>query len=696
MWRVDTFAPDAAPAMFRLSFRAKILLLVVGIVGLLAASVMVFTNLRVEAALLSSEDRAATNTVELIALDLSSRYDGLLHDKLKTLQTRRGELEASGLVLSEGIEGFKALATGSLLRDEDARAAALAWMNRIAFPRGRLAFVYDSALKVMSFPQPEVIGRDLAGRTDFKGRPLAAAMLAESRSLKRSFATFRWPRANGSGSDTKFALFSYIPQWDWVLVVADDVQDIEIDVNQGLEQIKSSMTETLQRLTIAQSGFAFVFDGKGAMVVPPRPEHAAFLALKDAPSGQSLIDLVKSRGSGASVRALAFVPDGPGMTPWEARATYFKALDWYVTALVPRADLSAPALSLLREQGVIFAIVLVLGLAIAYFSSSRLVRPLNLLATYARLFPQRDLSADWVPSTRISAIAQRHSGDEISRLAETFLSMERQLHQKLRELMNETASRQRIESELAIAREIQTGFLPDLTVELGGRRDIDVAAVVRPAKEVGGDLWDVFLVNETTMCLTVGDVSGKGVPAAFFMGIARTLLRASAEAETDPGAILARVNDALSRNNPNMMFVTMFVGILDLATGALRYANAGHPPPALTDPRGGVRRLDGEGGPACGIMPGMDYPSASDRVQPGATLTVFTDGVPDMLDEQGHFFSEARAIEVIAGLAGRSAQETVDVLLETSLAFAGTVPQADDLTILVIRRPDDAQPTLEP
>ncbi|CAN1523705.1 PPM-type phosphatase domain containing protein [Rhabdaerophilaceae bacterium] len=668
------------------SFRAKILIIVLGIVGLSAAGIMLFTNWRVQDAIFRSEDRAATNTVELIALDLASRYDGLLSEKLKTLQIRRSELETSGQNLVHGIEGFRALFANAVLSEDEAKRQALGWMNRVSFPRGRLAFVYDTSLRIMSFPQPDMIGRDLSTRSDFKGRPLAAAMLAEARAQKRSFATFRWPRPNG-GSDTKFALFIHVPHWDWVVVVADDVQDIEVDTNQGLDQIRMSMTETMSRLSIARSGFAFVFRGDEALVVPPREEHTSLLKMTDSVSSLTLVQHLKQHGKPTSTARVAFAPQGINSSPWEARIAYFKALDWYIAALVPREDLTAPALSLLADQAIIFVGVLIFGLGIAFLSSSRLLRPLNILADHAREFPQRDLSAAWQPNTRIASIAQRGSGDEVSHLATTFLSMEQQLRERLRELMDETAARQRIASELAIAREIQAGFLPDLGVEIGSRCDIDVAAVVRPAKEVGGDLFDVFPIAGGRFCLAVGDVSGKGVPAAFFMGIARTLLRASAEIESSPAAMLKRVNEGLSQNNPNMMFVTMFVTVLDLTTGDLLYANAGHPPPILSGTNDGIRRLNGEAGPACGVLVGVDYPENADRLDPDVVLTIFTDGVSDMENETRDFYGEGRIKETLGAASSRSAQAVLDRLLAETIEFAGAAPQADDLTILTVRRP---------
>src|SRR5690606_20537955 len=141
----------------------------------------------------------------------------------------------------------------------------------------------------------------------------------------------------------------------------------------------------------------------------------------------------------------------------------------------------------------------------------------------------------------------------------------------------ETSSRERLESELSIAHDIQMGLLPvplDRTI----LDKVDLYATMLPAKEVGGDLYDYFLLNNGKLCFVIGDVSDKGVPAALFMAVTRTLVRACAEDETDPAQLMERVNNRLSENNPNLMFVTLILAVIDLETGELAWANAGHPP----------------------------------------------------------------------------------------------------------------------
>jgi phosphoserine phosphatase RsbU/P len=315
----------------------------------------------------------------------------------------------------------------------------------------------------------------------------------------------------------------------------------------------------------------------------------------------------------------------------------------------------------------------------------RMVRPLHRLTAYARLLPRQQLEEARETRSPIADLPARNR-DEVGRLAEAFLMMEERLRDNVRQLMRETSARERIESELAIARELQLGLLPVIADEIGDEEPVEIHAVVRPAKEVGGDLFDVFRVRPRVLCLAVGDVSGKGVPGAFFMGVAKTLLRVAAEGAAEPGSVVARVNDALSRNNPNLMFVTLFVAFLDLDTGALTYVNAGHPPPLLLPAgEGGGRLLPGLSGPACGVMEGLPYRAFEASLATGDLLAIFTDGVTDAADAADQLFGDERTQATLQRLREASPRAVVEGLVAELDRFAEGTPQADDVTVLALR-----------
>jgi sigma-B regulation protein RsbU (phosphoserine phosphatase) len=184
--------------------------------------------------------------------------------------------------------------------------------------------------------------------------------------------------------------------------------------------------------------------------------------------------------------------------------------------------------------------------------------------------------------------------------------------------------------------------------------------------------------------VVIADVSGKGVPAALFMAVARTLLRAIAPATTGPGTCLALANDLLSQDNDAMMFVTLFYGILDTSTGELAYANAGHNPPYLIAPDGTISQLPGTGGMALGVMENMPYAEAYARLEPHSTLLLYTDGITEAFNPEDEEFGEARLATQLVGLAHEPVEPLLMRLIDSVYAFANGAPQSDDITCLAI------------
>jgi sigma-B regulation protein RsbU (phosphoserine phosphatase) len=206
-----------------------------------------------------------------------------------------------------------------------------------------------------------------------------------------------------------------------------------------------------------------------------------------------------------------------------------------------------------------------------------------------------------------------------------------------------------------------------------------------PAKEVGGDLFDFFLLDAERLGFVLGDVSGKGVPAALFMAIASTLLRAAAAHHASHGACLTSVNQSLVERRASGMFVTLFYGILHTRTGVLEYANAGHVAPYAFSPDGQLRALREHCGPMLGILEGVQYPTRSTELRPGEGLLVFTDGVTEARNRNGEFYEESRLEAYLAASAARPVDELVRGLHSEVERFEAGAPRADDITALALR-----------
>jgi sigma-B regulation protein RsbU (phosphoserine phosphatase) len=248
-------------------------------------------------------------------------------------------------------------------------------------------------------------------------------------------------------------------------------------------------------------------------------------------------------------------------------------------------------------------------------------------------------------------------------------------------LAEQQARHQLLEKELALAHDIQMGMLPK---EFPRRREFELAAAVRPAHSVGGDLYE-FFADEERLWFIVGDVSGKGVAAALLMAVTQTLFRAFVQTEASLGAVVARMNRELCRENERSMFVTAFAGCLDVRTGALEFSNAGHCVPFRLGADGVPRGVTEGAGMALGVVEDFVYATGAARLERGESLFLYTDGVTEAHAPGGADFSEPRLEECLRRLAGATATELVEGILGEVQAFSGTGTPHDDVTALAIR-----------
>ncbi len=291
----------------------------------------------------------------------------------------------------------------------------------------------------------------------------------------------------------------------------------------------------------------------------------------------------------------------------------------------------------------------------------------------------------------------RDRTDELGDLARTFTRMaaevqartdtlDRLVAERTSELNRKNAlleeANQRMDAELAIARTLQSAMLPQRLPE---HPQYTGQATMVPAREMGGDFYDFFSVGGNRVGLVIADVSGKGVPAAFFMAISRTILQSSAREHSAPGECLADANDLLCQQNPLDLFVTAFYGVLDLDTGELTYANAGHNPPILVRADGSVSNLRPTGGVAMGVMVGMSYAQDSVTLSAGDTLLLYTDGISEAMDRDGQEFTEGRLIRSLSESHRQSVEIVMSTLIESVHQFVDGAPQSDDITCLIVR-----------
>ncbi len=243
-----------------------------------------------------------------------------------------------------------------------------------------------------------------------------------------------------------------------------------------------------------------------------------------------------------------------------------------------------------------------------------------------------------------------------------------------------------LQHELDIARKMQRAILP---TEFPNKPDYRIFGDMEPARNVGGDFFDVIPLEHDRVGLAIADVSDKGVPAALFMMSSRTLLKGAAIGSSEPGDALREVNDMLCEKNESMMFVTLLYGIYDPASGKLTYANAGHNSPIVVHPDKSCDMLPLTDGIAIGVMPDLEYRQKTITLSPGDTLTFYTDGVTEAMNQNEEVLGEERLFEILKGASSKEPEEITRAIFEGIKTFVGDAPQSDDITCMTIYRTEN-------
>jgi sigma-B regulation protein RsbU (phosphoserine phosphatase) len=666
------------------SLRSKIFLLVGLILVLMAVAVLAITQRNVTRTVVSSEELAVHNVVKLLVRDTEARWGALLNDKINTVRTARRQLVQLGATVRSVLALLQSQAERHELTPQQAQDRARRWINHLVIDGHLHAFAFDGALTVIASGDPSLRGLNLATLRDFKGHALASSAYRDARTTGQSFAIYRIPARNGSADmSLRYAYFGYFEPWDWIFALSGEGQQVVEQFEQRRKHMEQSLREALSSLQLASSGFAFIVDDSGRMISPAPPNYSTLTAALDTHEKRSLADILKDTPEDGSITRINF-NTGQANGQWAISASYFKPLKWTIVAAVPANDLTSPAIALRNRLALIFIAALVVSMGLAWALAARITRPLKELTQFARALPEHDLSQAAPIPERIARLPAQQP-DEVGRLASTFMLMDKQLRDNVAQLLRETSTRERYESELTIARDIQTGLLPpplpnDTLAGAG------LHATMIPAKEVGGDLFDYFELTDGRLCVAIGDVSDKGVPAALFMAVTRTLIRASAEEESDPARIMARVNNRLSANNPNMMFVTLLIAVFDPGTGELEWCNAGHPYPFKRSADGSVGPLQGRGGPACGVQEDISYTAFTTVLQTGEALLGYTDGVSEALAPDGTQYGESRLLDLLNSVTDGTSRALNTAILNDVRRFARGTEQSDDITLIAVQR----------
>ncbi|MBP8645566.1 MAG: SpoIIE family protein phosphatase [Syntrophobacteraceae bacterium] len=437
------------------------------------------------------------------------------------------------------------------------------------------------------------------------------------------------------------------------------------------------LADAVRRVKIYKTGYAFLISRNGVFVTHPEGDlimRRSIFSIAEEKMDFHLREVGRAmvRGEQGFVSLRDFVS---GKKSW----LYYAPLPssgWAIGVIFPEDELFAEVNRLGRRViaiGVLgfFALSLVIVLI-----AQTITRPLRTLADTTVAIAHGNLEIE---------LPEPLSRDEIGTLARSFRDMHSALKEYIHNLAATTAAKERMESELKIAGAIQMSFLPKRFPPLADRNSLEISARIESAREIGGDLYDYFFMDPSHLFVVVGDVSGKGIPAALFMAVTKTLIKGMAEPGMEPSVVLEKVNRELCSENDSMMFVTLFCGVLNLNTGEFRYCNAGHVPPILLPSGGTPHWLDIPAGFVLGIEEGSSYTTSTVNLNPGDGIFLYTDGVTEATSASDTFFSDERLLDLVRSHREASAQELVQTVFDAVTDFCAEEPLFDDVTVLVVR-----------
>jgi len=610
-----------------------------------------------------------------------------------------------------GLFGYYYAFSRQLIEDkieEDATHLAQATANRIDKVLGATEKIPEDLSVFMEYLTPEteglsaVIKNLLENNDEIYGTAVAFEPYAYNRDMK-CFAPYFY-KDNGKIASTNIS-YEYF-SWDWYQIPRElgRASWIEPYFDEGAGNILMStyalpfyqgvgeerklkgivtvdislswLKEIVSSIKMGKTGYAFLISKTGTFVTHPNSDlimNESIFGIAEARGDNSLREIGRDMIAGKSgfARSVDMIS---GVEGWMAYAP-LSSSGWSLAVIFPESEVMADITRL--NQRVIF--LGIGGFLLLYFIiiwiARGITRPLRDLTEAAATIAGGNLDAV-LPSIRTK--------DEVGRLASSFYTMKDSLKEHIRNLTATTAAKERIESELRLAHDIQMGILPRIFPPFPDRKEIDIFATLVPAKEVGGDLFDFFFMDDDHLCFSIGDVSGKGIAASLFMAVTKMLIKAKAVKGLTPETILARVNEDLSLDNPSMMFVTLFLGILDVASGEIVYCNGGHNPPYIIRADGEITQLEGTKGMALGVMEDLVYKSRNITMKKGDKIFLYTDGVTEAVNQQDELFSEKGLETGLSDLKNHALKELISGVMDRIETFAGGTPQADDITMLII------------
>jgi sigma-B regulation protein RsbU (phosphoserine phosphatase) len=433
-------------------------------------------------------------------------------------------------------------------------------------------------------------------------------------------------------------------------------------------------TEMVSGVKILETGYASVISKNGTFITHPIKEwimNQTIFSVAEELNNPELREIGREMQKGKT----AFVSSTLRGIERQMYFTTLPSSNWTLAVIFPKSEMYKP----LRSISITLLLLVTIGLALLTFIIVKIVsaqlKPLSQFACSAHEIAGGNFNA---------VLPEIKTNDEMKDLHDSFVQMQKDLAKYIDNLKSTTSAKEKIESELRIAREIQMGMIPKIFPPFPNLTEIDLYAMMEPAKEVGGDLYDFFLIDEKHLCFAIGDVSGKGVPASLFMAITRTLLRTVAPKQHSPREIVNTLNQSLSQGNDSSMFVTFFIGIVNIETGHMKYANAGHNPPVIIHSNGEIEMFEVTKNIPIGLYEDYDYDEKERTLSKNDRLFLYTDGITEAENWDQELYSEEKLLDCLATVKNNEPIEIVMSVAKDVVIHVNDYLQSDDLTMMCI------------
>ncbi len=447
------------------SLKLKIFALITLIMAITASAIIYFTFQDVGQAMLTAEESSAQNVLELVELNIKGGYNRLLSDKIEIITTLGKELEDISRIGASVIEEYIALSQTGRLGLRQAQAAAMKWLQGVAFDKGEL-FLFGPDGRIIVHSNAKFNGASIASLADMKGRRITKVMSSASLGSKGDSAVFHWLNAAQTDGNRKMGYFVPIKPWQWTLGAMIDYHNIEAQSRKKMDKIIEVLSSTFTKIRIADAGYAFLFNSqKQMLIVPPGLKDQNFITAHNRASGNLLLDELMNAAR-SQKRSLRYVdPFSTQEIIVEAYTKHFKAFDWYFAMVVPLHEIQAPATHLVHRQVYLISCIFLGSLLLAFFMTTKISRPLNVLANYAKELPSQDFTRVENDET-LDSLPVKYK-DEVGRLAEAFVLMKSELRRNVLDTIKTTAAKERLEREAAEeANRAKSEFLANMSHEL--------------------------------------------------------------------------------------------------------------------------------------------------------------------------------------------------------------------------------------